>query len=255
MSKVTSLIKKTTVFEKLAVYGKRTDFLKSIAQMDPVAQQEAFAKAKEYAEQGLIAANKFSDLDDATRAAFSALPPNGFKDSVELTAAITKLVAFAQELYRQGKEENSRDKMMTANQVMSAANGIHREVAKMKAAWPDLPNVDEAQAGNKPTKTTTTKSRLQTVKEQINYMNALANNLSNKTGPSRAQVLKSIDSLVASLQVSVKNNNWGEIKDYIVGRKLISDALRTLYNDKLSYDDLKLVPALNFGKGVPEAAY
>jgi hypothetical protein len=263
MSKVQSLIKKAAVFEKLAKLGSRKEFLQSLAQMDPAAQQAAFMAAKKHADEAMEYAKKHTDLSSEVQAAFSALPMSSPNDAVALKDAASKFADFARKLYAQGKQESDNAKMVTANQVMYAANGIHSEVAKMKAAWPEPPEVKDAPTDvatdtkptDKPTAKPAATSRLQTVKGQINYMNTLANGLAGKTGPAKTQALKQINGLVSALQAALKNTNWGEIKDYIIGRKLVTDALRSLYNDKLEYADLEFVPALDYGRGVPEAAY
>jgi hypothetical protein len=271
MSKTQSLVKKAAVFEKLAKYGSRKDFLHSLA--DSVSdQQAAFQKAKELFNKALSNAKKYSnDTNPEVRSAFSALPVTSPKDAVELSAAADKFSLFSQKLYEQGKKENNNQKMIAANTIGYAARDINSQVDVMKGAWPEPPAMEdepedsdfapggraegyEPAAINFPAQEVTL-SRLQSVKNKINLMNNLANGLQSKPAPAKSQALKQINNLVVSLQASLKNNNWGAIKDYIIGRKLITDSLQSLYNDKLEYDDLALVPALDYGKGVPEAAY
>lgn len=95
-------------------------------------------------------------------------------------------------------------------------------------------------------------SRLQEVTNQIGVINSLSNELKNRPPSSKIQNLKKINHIVTALQAALKNDhNWDNVKDYVVGRKLIIDSLRSLY-DKLEYDNLKLVPslvtALNYSK-------
>ena len=271
MSKTQSLVKKAAVFEKLAKYGSRKDFLHSLA--DSVAdQQAAFQKAKELFNKALSNAKKYSnETSPEVRSAFSALPVTNPKDAVELSAAADKFSLFSQKLYEQGKKENNNQKMIAANVIGYAARDINSQVDVMRGSWPEPPTLeyepedsDLAPGGdaegfapnsiNFPAQEVTL-SRLQSVKNKINLMNNLSNGLQNKPAPAKAQALKQINNLVVALQASLKNNNWGAIKDYIIGRKLITDSLQSLYNDKLEYDDLASVPALDYGKGVPEAAY
>lgn len=268
MSKAQSLVKKAAVFEKLAKYGSRKDFLHSLA--DSIGdQQAAFQKAKELFNKALSNAKKYSnEPNPEIRSAFSALPVANPKDAPELSDAASKFSLFSKKLYEQGKKENNNQKMIAANIIGYAARDMNSQVDVMKGAWPEPPNVEpeledsdlapggstDATAYNMPTQEITL-SRLQSVKNKINLMNNLANGLQNKPAPAKAQALKQINNLVVALQAALKNSNWGAIKDYIIGRKLITDSLQSLYNDKLEYDDLALVPALDYGKGVPEAAY
>ncbi len=269
MSKAKSLVKKAAVFEKLAKYGSRKDFLHSLADMDLAAQQAALNKAKQFVDEAMRNAQKYStNLDPETQAAYAALPTSNSNDEIELLDAADKFGLFSKKLYLLGKKENNRDKMVAANLIGYAANNIRTQVDSMKGAWPEPPNVgadpedqdldpsesEDPNVINMPPQEVTL-SRLQSVKNQINLMNNLANSLQGKAAPAKVQALKQINNIVLSLQASLKNNNWGAIKDYILGRKLITDSLRGLYNDKLEYDDLASVPALDYGKGVPEATY
>jgi hypothetical protein len=164
--------------------------------------------------------------------------------------------------------------MVDANFIGYAANNIRTQIDLIKGAWPEPPALEDEPEGSDlapggraegytpdainfpPQEIAPAKlSRLQSVKNKINLMNNLTNGLQNKPAPVKAQALKQINNVVLALQAALKNNNWGAIKDYIIGRKLITDSLQSLYNDKLEYDDLASVPALDYGKGVPEAAY
>lgn len=271
MSKTQLLVKKATVFEKLAKYGSRKDFLHSLA--DSVSdQQAAFQKAKELFNNAANYAKKYSNnLKPEAQAAYAALPTSIPNNEDELLDAANKFSLFSKKLYEQGKQENDKQKMITANNIGYAAREINSQVDVMRGAWPEPPNVGadpensdlapggsaDSSAYNFPPQEITPAplSRLQSVKKQINLMNNLTNGLQNKPAPAKAQALKQINKVVLALQTALKNNNWGAIKDYIIGRKLITDSLQALYNDKLEYDDLALVPALDYGKGVPEAAY
>lgn len=270
MSKTQSLVKKAAVFEKLAKYGSRKDFLQSLADMNPAAQQAAFNKAKQIFDEAIARAQKYNtNLDPETQAAFSALPITNPDDANDLFEAANKLGDFSKKLYLLGKKENNRDKMVAANLIGYAANNIRTQIDLMKGAWPVPPGAESEEvesselapggtadptAYNMPAQEITP-SRLQLVKRQINLINTLANGLQNKPAPAKAQALKQINNAVLALQSALKNRNWGAIKDYIVGRKLITDSLQSLYNDKLEYNDLASVPALDYGRGVPEAAY
>lgn len=271
MSKAQSLVKKAAVFEKLAKYGSRKDFLHSLA--DSVSDQlSAFQKAKDLFNKALANAKKYSnDLSPEIKSALATLPTSNPKDANELSNAANKFSLFSKKLYELGKKENNRDKMVAANVIGYAARDINSQVDVMKGAWIEPPisedepeDSDFAPGGraegyepasiNFPAQEINL-SRLQTVKNKINLMNNLSNGLQNKPAPAKAQALKQINNIVVALQAALKNNNWGAIKDYIIGRKLITDSLQSLYNDKLEYDDLASVPALDYGKGVPEAAY
>lgn len=271
MSKAQSLVKKAAVFEKLAKYGSRKDFLHSLA--DSVSdQQTAFQKAKDLFNKALTNAKKYSnDPSPEIKSTLATLPTSNPKDANELSDAANKFSLFSKKLYELGKKENNRDKMVAANVIGYAARDINSQVDVMKGAWIEPPisedepeDSDLAPGGraegyepasiNFPAQEINL-SRLQTVKNKINLMNNLSNGLQSKPAPAKAQALKQINNIVVSLQAALKNNNWGAIKDYIIGRKLITDSLQSLYNDKLEYDDLASVPALDYGKGVPEAAY
>ena len=271
MSKAQSLVKKAAVFEKLAKYGSRKDFFHSLA--DAVSdQQTAFQKAKSLFNKALASAKNYSnDINPEIKSAFTTLPTFSPKNENELLDAANKFSLFSKKLYEQGKKENNNQKMIAANVIGYAARDINSQVDVMRGAWPepsfreDEPEDSDFAPGGRAEGYTpnainfpaqeVTLSRLQSVKNKINLMNNLANGLQNKPAPAKAQALKQINNVVLALQAALKNNNWGAIKDYIIGRKLITDSLQSLYNDKLEYDDLASVPALDYGKGVPEAAY
>lgn len=271
MSKAQSLVKKAVVFEKLAKYGSRKDFLHSLA--DSVSdQQAAFQKAKDLFNKAQGYAKKYSNnLSPETQSAFAALPTSIPNNANALLDAANKLSLFSKKLYEQGKKENDKQKMITANNIGYAAKEINSQVDVMQGAWPEPPGGEDEPEdsdlapggraeGYAPNAINFTPqeinlSRLQSVKNKINLMNNLANGLQGKPAPAKVQALKQINNIVVALQAALKNNNWGAIKDYIIGRKLITDSLQSLYNDKLEYDDLASVPALDYGKGVPAAAY
>lgn len=271
MSKAESLVKKAAVFEKLAKYGSRTGFLHSLA--DSVGdQQAAFQKAKDLFNKAQNYAKTYSNhLGPEAQAAFAALPTSIPNNANELLDAANKFSLFSKKLYEQGKKENDKQKMITANNIGYTAREINSQVDVMNGAWPTPPNeeveteesdlapggvADPSAINFPPQEITPTKvSVLQSVKKHINLINNLSNGLQSKPAPAKIQALKQINKSVVVLQAALKNNNWGAIKDYIIGRKLITDSLQSLYNDKLEYDDLASVPALDYGKGVPEAAY
>jgi hypothetical protein len=270
MSKAQSLVKKAAVFEKLARYGSRKDFLHSLAEMDLAAQQEAFNKAKKSFNDAMNNVRKYStNLDSETQSAFSAIPTSVPNNADDLLDAADKLGLFGKKLYLLGKKENNRDKMVAANAIWYASSEMRTQIDLMRGAWPVPPGGEEEEADLSPGGnadpsaynfapqeiTRAPLSVLQSVKTQVNLINNLANGLKGKAAPAKAQSLKQINNAVLALQKALKNRNWGAIKDYIIGRKLITDSLQSLYNDKLEYDDLALVPALDYGRGVPEAAY
>lgn len=240
MKKIDALVKKVEFFEKLAVYGDRESFLKAIAQDQEneqakaiIKQMESLIKGAGVTDESILApfgnATLFHNIDiNAINSAVSKAMSSSQMTTIENADKVTQLIRLQQQLriaYKApGQTEAPSD----------AAGGTSPGEAK-PAAKPAL---------------------LQTSKQQIAYMNRLADMAKGQTGPAKANSLKQVNNLVRALQAALKNTGgWGPIKDYIVGRKLITDALQDLYNNKLEYDDLASVPALDFGRGVPEAAY
>lgn len=237
-----TLFKKVEVFEKLANYGSRRGFLKALAQDSVELFQKYYDNALAYLNQAK------AELPEDQKSLFKN--PENIE---ELENQVQKLLDIAKQTNNNPMQSwmlNAKSAIASAKQYFNGPKSVnHDSNSPESSSLEPISNTGSQTMGNE------NPELFQKVKEQISYMKALSERLQKESGVIRKGTLKQINDSVSVLLNALKNRNWGPIKNYIIGRKLIIDSLTEMYNDKLSYDDLAGLPALDYGRGIPESEY
>lgn len=271
MSQVSSLIKKIEVYNKLTS-NDRSSFLKSLAQVSPnigESVNQSLEAAKQYIGAAIVSGLSKTQEDSPEYQQISQVQDSLADNLKDLEPQIKTLL----QISHSTSNKDMKDKLNKAmrfvdngkNQIapFRSEEEINNEKSPVIDLDEEFPNYNKTPISKQDWESVspgakanpTTNSTLSNVKSQINFMSALTSSLQSKQPQEKHQALSQINSMVSSLLTTFKNqNSWGNIKDYILGRKIVVDALKSTYS-QLKYEDLQSIPALDFGKAIPENVY